>query len=309
MSDKKREVLFYAHIGSVLNDEYDPSLKTQFPGSFREPGLSKSLETFRSTRGRLQNVLGGQYVTESELLQIREYSQNFQSRDSGAQNQIEQEFAIIESSNIRRRRIRQSLVYGVILLGLYVIGRNFVPQSVVDFDPVANLAHETKAFEERVERMELLSENLGDIKEYFQNHPGLGWSDNLLDFTQTHSWTPLGASVLDYEVVQISAVAYTRPLPGKDIIEQEVETQSLDTQESHIQIIRKEVARRDILVHFSFESQDDYLPTALEPTQYKSIQYYSYETDDYNIILWRHTGRYNLIIGRVAPVKMVTLIP
>ena len=310
MSPDHNEDLFYAYIDGVLNNEYSPALKEKFPHSFKEPELSKSLENFRKSRGRLQNVLGGQYLSENELLHICSFKKNMQSGENSEQLATEQEIAVYESSNLRVRRVRQFVIYGVILLAMYGIGRNFVPRQVVDFDPVTNLAHETKALEDRYsERLELQSSNAADVREFFLNHPGLGWSDNMLRLPKSRGWTLLGASVLDYEVVKISTVAYSRPLAGKDILEKEVETLSADGQETRIEVVRKKIPRKDILVHFSFESEDDYLPTSLEPAQYKSIKYYTYQSDDYNIIMWRHVDRYNLILGRVAPTAMVTYIP
>lgn len=310
MSHDKKEDLFYAHIGSVLNEEFDASFKEKYPQSFKEPELSRNLENFRKARGRLQNVLSGQFFSDNELIHIRSFTQNMQPQQLSEQQAAEQEIALHETTNIRRRRVRQALVYGVILFALYGIGRNFVPQPLIDFDPVKDLAHEAQALEARYnERLELQSNNADDVREFFLNYPKFEWSDNMLRLPASRGWALLGASVLDYEIVKISAVAYSRPLAGKDILEEEVETISDDGLETRIEVVRRKIPRKDILVHFSFESSEDYLPSSLDPTQYKSIQYYTYVSDDYNIIMWRHLERYNLILGRIAPTEMVTFVP
>ncbi|MCY4444702.1 MAG: hypothetical protein OXC44_07890 [Proteobacteria bacterium] len=307
MSGLDEDVLFYANLEGFLNQDYDPSLADTCTGYFKEPDFSKYVSHFRESRGRLQSVLGGLYLHESEWGKMRALAQKMDSIENQDQ-QVENEMSLHERDSLRRRRIRQGVIYGTILFLCVVIGGLFLPEKKVNFDPTSVLTYETEMIEARPnERLDLLTTARSDVKEYFLNHPKLSWDVDFLAMPESH-WSLQGASALDYDAVVISLVVYSRLLGGKDIVEREQEVVSKDGLETRIEVVREYVNRKDVLAHYSFESDNNYLPSS-EPEKYKSIEYFPFETDTYNIVLWRKHNRYNLIFGRIKPLEMVKYIP
>ena len=310
MSEHDQENYFYGHIDELLDKGKD-SISTEEVSKFgkfiESEHLDKTLDNYRYVLGRFQNIIGGYFLSESELLEIRGYVKQNSLENHSASHQ-DQFMISHEIKNRRRKRLRQLVIYGVLVFSLLAIGRNFLFINSVEFNPVEALSYETKVLEEKSEeRLDLKTDNQLEVIEFFQNFPRLGWKDNLLKIP-SDMWELNGASLLDYEVVKISMVAYTKQLPGVDIVETEREVVSDDGTETRIEVVRSKIPRKDTLVHYSFESEYNYLPE-IQPAFHKGVEFYTFVSEEYNIIMWLDRNRYNLIFGRLTPVAMAEYIP
>ena len=309
MSSSDQEIFFYGHIDQILDNESDQSLITQSGSYAQPPNLQKSLEQYTKARGRLQSVLGEQCLTEDELITIRDYSNTLGEKNSNNHNQVDNSLMLShEVKNRRVKRIRQLLIYGAIVFAVLSLGRNLVYVDSIDFNPVEALSYETKVMEERPnQRLDLQTESEVEVVEFFQNFPRLGWKDNLLNIPD-ETWYLKGASLLDYEVVKISMIVYTKEIPGLDIVEEENEVVSEEGAETRIEVVRTKVPRKDVIVHYSFQSDKDYLPD-IDPAISKGVEFYTFVSEEYNIIMWLDRNRYNLVFGRLTPIAMSEFIP
>ena len=305
------ETLYYGYLGELMVNELselNSSLVSKLTSYKTQTNHDKMISHFRRSRGKLQNFLGREFLREEDFEKIRSFSKKLASADEKKDLSEDHDLIIHELKGLKQRRLRKALVYGLIAVAMLLLSRSLFPQKEnAYFEPVEALSYETKVLEDQlVERLDLQTSEISDVREYFLNYSKLSWEDSTLKLPKF--WKLIGASVLDYEMVKISLVAYTRPLSGKDILEVEKEVVSSDGQEIRIEVMQKKVPRQDFLVYYSFDSKENYLP-AMKPSVHKGVEYYTYESEDYNIILWRTRGRYHLIFGRIIPTEMASYIP
>ncbi|MCY4381253.1 MAG: hypothetical protein OXC40_06785 [Proteobacteria bacterium] len=301
--------LYYAFLDQILLDELTLAHQNKVDSYLKSSDHQNILSLYRTSRGQIQDWLGQQYLVSSEFEKIRELAKKMKVGESRQDIEEKEELAIHELKGLRQRRLKQAFVYGVFCLALILLGRSFFPKNTMMFEPVEALSYETKVLEDPYqlnERIELKTSSLSEIREYFLNHPKLSWDNTLLNLGQ--GWAVVGASVLDYETANISLVVYRKQLDGHDILELEKEVVSADGLETRIEVVHEKIPRYDILVHYSFDSKNNYLPS-FKPSIEGGVEYYTYESDQYNIIMWRRGGSYHLIIGRVSPVEMASYVP
>ena len=299
--------LYYAHLDEFLVDEVDEPLQTEIGDLATGDEHNQRLITYRKARGRLQMMLAGEHLSEAGYENIRALVGNLKGDDDDASSDEEDELLVHELKGVRQRQIRQAVIYGVIFAAILLVARSFFPNAQIEFNPVEVLVYETRVLEDDFStRVDLESSNTAELKEYFLNYPKLMWEDVFIK--PSPEWVISGASVIDYEIVKISLVAYSKKLSGKDVVEEEREVVSADGAETRVEVIQTEIPRRDMFVHYSFSAKKNYLPN-VEPSSHNGLDYYAYSTEDYNIIMWKTQSHHHIVVGRLSPVELVEFIP
>lgn len=300
------KTLYYAYLNQLLVDEVDVSLASSIESLKNHPDHENRLAYYRKARGKLQLALAKEHLSEESFEKIRQLSERL-ADTSESDSEEALDLQLHELQGVRQRRTRQAVIYGIMVMTILLIGKSFFQKKEAHFAPVEALVYETRVLEDQfVDRLDLQTSEITEVREYFLNYPKLLWEDVTLNTPPF--WKLIGASVLDYEIVKISLMAFSRSLTGKDILEEEIEVVSSDGTETRIEVLQKKILRKDLLVHYSFDSKKDFLPS-FEPTIHKGVEFYTYESEDYNIILWRTRGRYHFIVGRTAPLEMADYIP
>lgn len=300
--------LYYSHLDQMAMDDLDSDLVSQMGDLAKGEDHTKRLAHYRKARGRLQMKLASEHLTEDQYESIRSLSVHLKDKSADQNDQEEEDLLMHEIQGVRQRRFRQALIYGSFFTIVLLIARSLFPTPEAEFYPLEALVYETRALENNFSpRVDLESSVLDDVKEYFLNYPKLIWQDELIKVPP--GWKLSGASVLDYEIVKISLMAFTKRLSGSDLLEVKREVVSADGTETSIEVVQTPVPRRDMLVHYSFDSHGkSYLPDT-KPSVQNGLEYYAYATDEYNIIMWLARGRHHLIVGRLTPIEMADLIP
>ena len=108
--------------------------------------------------------------------------------------------------------------------------------------------------ESKEERLNLPTNEIGEIKDFFKNNPDLAYTHKVLSLPP--AWEPDGASVIDYEVAKVGVVQY----------------HNKETQEK--------------LFHFAYPGDLSDLPEA-ETGNKRGLIYQTYSSDSLNLIAWK----------------------
>lgn len=301
------EQMYYAHLDHFLVDEVDKQLGTTVGELALGAEHKARMQLYRKSRGQLQLALAGEHLSEEGYESIRALSRFLPGGKTDSESEEEEDLLMHEMKGARQRQVRWAVLYGVIFTFIILVMRSFFPATTIDFKPVEALVYETRMMEDDfATRVDLESADLDDIREYFVNYPDFIWEDVFMQ--PTPEWRMKGASVLDYEMVKISLVAFSKRLSGHDVLEEEREIVSADGTETRVEVVQTNIPRQDMFVHYSFAAKANYLPD-IEPSLHKGLEYYAYASETYNVIMWKTQSQYHLLIGRLAPTEMVKFIP
>ena len=226
---------------------------------------------FKNLRGRLQLTLQGYYLKEDELNKLKALVEDPTIRATHEAEKIEQIERREFSGNLMRRVVLIGVVLGLILLLVWV----FAPPPKVNFEPLENLGYEALALQEDpTDRLDLPTNDLGEIRNYLERYPGLRFSPKVLNITER--FVPQGAAMIDYEVAKVSLV-YWSTNDGEG------------------------------LFHFSYAGSIGDLPKA-EPGKRGPLTYQTYASDQLNIIAWQHTdGVVSMLAGYQSALNLADL--
>ena len=299
MSNLNDEQLFYVNLDKIIDGEVPSESKSKIDQMLKDPKYAEIVEKFREAQGRLQNSLEGQYLDEEESLALRGNVLDLKELAAVEEAEIES----LGSAHKLRSTVRNLLIYGVLMFLGYQFAQLFLPSKEVKFAPLESFYYETLAFEEDLgDRIDMRTDSLDDVKEFFKNYPDFYASNATL--ADVKGWNLEGASVIDYEIAKIGAVVYTKPIPGqKDTIIEEKERFDENGLPLPTKEVKTRVQSKDILVQYSFQSDYNRFPE-VEFTKAGSLEFSTYESDKLNMIMWREDDLYHVMSGRIAPVEM-----
>lgn len=299
MSNLTDDQLFYVNLDKIIDGEVSSENKPKIDSLLKDSKYSDEIEKFKSAHGRLQNALEGQFLNEDQSLILRGHVQDMKELASVEEEEIER----LGAAHKLKTLARNLVFYGVLVLIGYQIAQVFMPQKIVKFDPLESFSYETIALENDIEeRIDLKTDSIDDVTEFFRNYPNYQANDAKLAFVK--GWKLEGASVIDYEVAKIGVVVYTKPIPGQmdELVEEKEEFDENGEALPPKEVVTK-VQSRDILVQYSFYSESDRFPKS-ESEKSGDLEYYSYESDKLNMIMWKNGNLYNVLSGRITPVEM-----
>ena len=99
---------------------------------------------YKTSHGRLQNALEGQYLTEDQNLELRGLVQDMKELSAAEEDEIER----LGVDYKMKKLVRNLVIYGVIGFIAYLLVSQMLPEKKVTFNPLETLTYETLAFEE-----------------------------------------------------------------------------------------------------------------------------------------------------------------
>ncbi|MDB2447461.1 hypothetical protein N9W79_02420 [bacterium] len=299
MSNLNDEQLFYANLDKIIDGEVPESSKAKIESLLKDEAYANLVGQYKDSHGRLQNALEGQFLNEDQSLALRGHVQDMKELSAVEEEEIER----LGAANKLRTLTKNAVLYGVLLFIGYQIAGAFMPEKVVKFDPLESFTYETLALEENLEeRIDLKTDSIDDVKEFLKNYPSLKAKGTTISVPSR--WTVEGASVIDYEVAKISVVAFTKAIPGQmDEITEEREEFDESGEPLPTRSVTTKVQSKDILVQYSFFSETNRFPE-FESAKQGNLEYYAFESDKLNMIMWKKDNNYNVLVGRITPVDM-----
>lgn len=303
MSNLDKEQTFYANIDKIVNGEISAHLKGSLDELLKDPSYADKVEVYRKARGKLQNAVEGQFLNEDETLKIRGFAQDMSDISSKESDEIDR----VGTENKIKRFIRGAVLYGALLFLGYKIVASFIPEEVVKFNPLESFTYETVELEDAMEeRIDFKSNSFEDVREFFNNFPNPNIKN--VQLFEPKGWTLEGASVIDYDVAVIAATTFTKIIKGQtDTVVEEVEEYDENGELLAPKTIETQVPSKDILVHYSFFSEENRFPQ-FDPTVVGSFSYYPFASDKYNMIMWNKDKIYNVLVGRLTPQDMAAYV-
>lgn len=302
MSNLSDEQLFFANLRKISDGELAEPAQGKLKDLLAKDEYQELVAKYKASHGRLQNALEGQYLTEDQNLELRGLVQDMKELSAAEEDEIER----LGFDYKMKKLVRNLVIYGVIGFIAYALVSQVLPEKKVTFNPLETLTYETLAFEEDLgegesDRIDIATDSIGEVEEFLESYPNLGAKE--LSFKTPRSWDLRGASVIDYEVTKIAAIVLTQDIKGQtDEIVEEVEVVG-DDGESRMKTVSKKTASKDILVLYSFQSESNIFPTK-ESEKLGGVEYFAYESDKLNMIMWAKGDVYNVVVGRLAPSDM-----
>jgi hypothetical protein len=261
-----------SHLGEYLDDELAGETKTKMDAWLAENDNKELLQKFTLKRGHLQLKLQELFLAEPTLIELRSYVLD-------KSIQATQEVVQIEQFGRREKSIQFLRKIGFTLLGIGLVGWGawkFTPRTTQPFRPLEYLGFEALMLEEsKEERLNLPTNEISDIKDFFKNNPDLNYTHKVLSVPEV--WEPDGASVIDYEVEKVGIVQYHHK----------------ETQEK--------------LFHFSFPGELSDLPKA-ETGNMRGLLFQTYSSDSLNLIAWKSSPNVvSILAGRRAAPELAEI--
>ncbi len=142
------------------------------------------------------------------------------------------------------------------------------PKPKPAFSPLDTLVYEAMTMEDDPDgRLDLPTQNIAEISDYFTNHPSLGFKAPPLKALAT-GWNAHGATVIDYDVAKIAVVEFGRG--------------DANGEKSYLFLYKGELAQ---------------LPKA-ELGSFEGLSYQTYSSKNQNVIAWQvREGVVGMVIG------------
>lgn len=213
-----------------------------------EPQL---IERYRVARGKLQLALQGYYLSEDEVVALQDYVVDRQVRQTQEARRMDEIEKWESKGDLKRKISLFSLVLAVVFGVVYFL----TPPKVKKINPLDYFGYEAHAFEEDPEgRLDLPSEDFTEIRGFFAAYPSLGFPVN--PPPPQPGWTPVGATVMDYDVAKVAKVVY------------------------------RNNSTRELLFFFAYKAAFSDLPKAEQGNE-RGLVYQVYATDSQNLLAWQ----------------------
>lgn len=266
--------IIFGNLNRFIDDDLSPEEREAF-----EKALGKDradlIEKYRHNRGRLQLEFQNLNISPRTQLKLRTFVED-QAIAANAE--------AVDISRFERlvtlKRFRNHLIFFGVAAGLLAFGYSFLkPYQAEEFKAIEYLHFEAMAMEQEGDgRLDYPSTEYRDIQGYLQNYKGLNFKP--ATFRQLpDGWTPVGASVIDYEVAKTSVV----------------------------QLSRREGDYSDSLFLFTYPGSWRGVPEA-EQGDLEGFSYRTYTTDEMNMIVWQSgDGQMSMLLGRLSAPDLAKL--
>lgn len=255
----------FLNLPEHLNEEL-PADKEQRILKLLENASDKSLaDKFKQALGNFQLAMQGYYLAEIQNTKIQELVETKEVRETMEAQKIEEVDQWEATGNMRRR----AMITLVALVAIFALVYYFTPKREAPFNALQNIVYEALAMEEDVDssRLNLPSNDINEIAEFFAQHPGLEFSPEILAKLPS-DWRPAGASVIDYETNKVSVVQYFNTV------------------------------RKEFLFIFSYKAKLSDLPKS-EPGKVDGLTYQTYTSEQLNVVAWQSTpNTVSMVVGR-----------
>lgn len=250
----KDDSFFYANSYEFLEGSLDQKSSQAFEQLLRANNvLEKKLEKLRQLKGLLQ--LEWQKIQLSnvdiqecrQLLEPKEISETIESQQIDAAAQASYWHLILRSFAI------------LMILGgfSFLFYKYFAPAKKEKFNSLEALTYESLALEEDgvLERFNFPSQSVDEIQSYFKESSQLNFSISIPSSLTKRGFKPEGASVIDYDIAQVAAIAFI----------------------NH---------NKDKIFYFTFEGSLNKLPASTPIAQDRQT-YMPYASSEVNLIAWQ----------------------
>lgn len=263
----------FAHLADYLDGELAPALLARFEGELKAHGGETLPQRYQAMRGRLQLAMQSFFLKEAEIQELRSYVQDPSVAATIENVQIEQ----IGRGELVNTLLRRLALVGIAALIVAGLVWRFGQTTEQTFKPLEYLGYEALAMEEDPgERLNLPSQDLKEIRQYFAAYPGLEFKPMVLKALPA-VWQPDGATIIDYEIAKVSVVQYGN------------------------------ANSKEKLFHFSYSGDLSELPKA-EPGNFRGLIFQTYASDELNLIAWQAApGVVALLVGRRSAPELAEL--
>ncbi len=258
---------FLLYLPEYLNDELTGEKAQKFTKLLANNANQTAVDKFKQALGSFQLAMQGYYLAEIQNTKLQELVETKEVRETMEAQKIEEVDQWEATGNMRRRATIILVALAAILALVYY----FSPRRETPFNALQNIVYEALAMEEEVDgsRLNLPSNDVNEIVEYFAQHPGLEFSPMALR-PLPPDWRPDGASVMDYEPVKVSVVQYFN------------------------------ATRKEYLFVFSYKAKLSDLPKA-QPGNVDGLIYQTYASEQLNVIAWQSApDTVSMVVGRGA---------
>ncbi len=176
-------------------------------------------------------------------------------------------------SVLHKERRRNYLAVGMCLIMLGVAARYWQQRTEGEPKVIEWLGYETLAIEEDPQRLGFPSDDVSEIRAYFDNQRGLGFKPQLLHMPVR--WQPRAAGIIDYDARLVTVVKY--------------ESSKGD----------------DVVLHYAFRGKTNNLAAPENSTG--DFTFRSYASDDLNMIAWSQGRAIGVLVGRLGTDDLVAL--
>lgn len=257
LSDEEAHAVFATDSAATLSDKVQETRSK----------LAKDKD-YSKLKPEIQNLFRAVNLSEAQSNKLRDLIlPGFDAQ--AAQDKVSTD----AESGLKKESLRNYLILGICLIVIGVIARHFHQKPALEAKVIESLGYETLAIEEDPERLSFPSQEVAEIRAYFDNHRGLDFKPQLLKLPSR--WELRGAGVIDYDFMRVAAIRY-------------------------------EAQRGDnILVHYSFQGKTENLPAAEEMAE--NFRYRSYASDQLNMIVWPQGKAVAVLVGRLSTEDLVVL--
>jgi len=279
MSNKVNQLpdddFIHAYVADYIDDNLDADCVQRYKAAIDNAKYSHVPEKFSQLRGRLQLAMQEIELNEDQLMRINSLVEAPDVRHTQEVQKIAEVERNVWWSTLRRR----AFIIVVICIGVFgVVYFNTAPNRLADFQPLEVLSYEALAFhEDHVDRIALPSGELSDIRDYFKRDPSLGFQPAVLSRLPAE-WQPIGATIIDYEVVKVTAVMFVHHRTG------------------------------DSMMHFAMPGQLADLPST-DSGNYRGLIYQAYTQEGIqNFIAWQQgAGVLGVLVSRMTDEQMAAI--
>jgi hypothetical protein len=261
--------LFYSLVDHYVGGTLPSEITSRFEALLQREEYKDKVELFKAAHGKMQLTLEGFFLNEDQTFEVRSLAQ-------GASTMTEEEQSNIEDvGNSSRMSVAMRFV-AFLLVIIGIIGGvfwKFMPSFEKKFDALYYLSYESNLLlEDPTGRMDLLTEDLSDIENYFAKYPNLGFKVTLINIPE--GWVVKGGTVIDYDFARVATVLYS----SKD--------------------------NSDKMVQFLWQAKPDDLPKAQEGKE-GNLVYSAYTSETQNMISYlTEFGVRSVLIGRESAAQM-----
>ena len=246
MADNK---IFYEYLTEYLNDELDPTLKASYESKLDDEYRAKASH-FAEVIGKLQMSVQKLRLTESDTLELHNLVADSKARESSEMASMSH---VEKLESVYKRKTKFYWFIAIVIVAAIAVW-HYLPKSAPVFNPIETINFEAQALENDSQgRILFPSSKLDEIKSYFDTDKSLDYKPVLLESIPSE-WHLVGASILDYEIEKVLLIQYNNS--------------TLDEKLSHF------IVRGD----YNLENNDSILVG--------NITFYSYASDQLNMIVW-----------------------
>lgn len=202
-----------------------------------------------------------------------------QVEDSATQANEAQEAARAERTESFGSAVRWVVLVGLLAGAITGVVVALKPKPKPAFSPLDTLVYEAMTMEDDPDgRLDLPTQNISEISDYFVNHPSLGFKAPALKAAPA-AWQAHGATVIDYDVAKIAVVEFGREGANNG-------------EKAYIFLYRGELNQ---------------LPKA-ELGSFEGLGYQTYASKNQNVVAWQaREGVVGMVIGHRAAQELAAL--